>query len=278
MRILMAYVGDTLTVSPLNKRERFPVIERLEVIDRTTYAIAADIFNTRIVLGDIKPGYEMVSKNKYEIIFKTKTPPKRMRRTKKRKNMYIFFDTETNGKPIDYKASIYRLDNWPRVIQLGWAIFDEKGAFVKSKCDLIIPNGWEVPTEKFWIDNGFSTEKNAKEGISITDALNAFVAAANECHTIIAHNIAFDYKVLGAEALRANLKTQKKLIQVCTMEESTEYCKLPSRGGYGYKWPSLTELHTILFKKPFDGAHDALSDVMACANCFFELKKLGVIK
>jgi hypothetical protein len=60
------------------------------------------------------------------------------------------------------------------------------------------------------------------------------------------------------------------------MELSTEILKLPNPRG-GYKWPNLTELHTYLFGKGFDGAHDAMADVKACANCFFELKKRKLI-
>jgi len=32
-----------------------------------------------------------------------------------------------------------------------------------------------------------------------------------------------------------------------------------------------------LFGTGFEGAHDALADVKACADCFFELKKRKVI-
>lgn len=60
------------------------------------------------------------------------------------------------------------------------------------------------------------------------------------------------------------------------MESSTNFCAIPSN--WGLKWPTLTELHTKLFKEGFDGAHDALDDVKACARSFFELTKMGVIK
>ena len=63
--------------------------------------------------------------------------------------------------------------------------------------------------------------------------------------------------------------------KICTMEMSTDYCELP--GPYGYKWPSLSELHYKLFNEYFDEAHDAAVDVRACANCFFELKDRGII-
>ncbi len=65
------------------------------------------------------------------------------------------------------------------------------------------------------------------------------------------------------------------LKQICTMKTSTNYCKLP--GKYGYKYPTLTELYMKLFGKELKDAHDALVDINATAECFWELKRLGVI-
>jgi DNA polymerase III subunit epsilon len=59
------------------------------------------------------------------------------------------------------------------------------------------------------------------------------------------------------------------------MQLATNFCRLP--GPYGYKWPSLQELHLKLFNEQFKGAHQALADVRACARCYFELKRLNVV-
>lgn len=61
----------------------------------------------------------------------------------------------------------------------------------------------------------------------------------------------------------------------CTMQASTNLCKIP--GPYGFKYPTLQELHKHLFEVGFDGAHDAMVDVLACAKCFFELERMGSI-
>lgn len=39
------------------------------------------------------------------------------------------------------------------------------------------------------------------------------------------------------------------------------------------KWPTLQELHTFLFGVGFEGAHDALVDVRACAKCYWEIQR-----
>lgn len=64
--------------------------------------------------------------------------------------------------------------------------------------------------------------------------------------------------------------------KICTMEQSTNYCKLD--GPYGFKWPKLSELYSKLFNSSFEESHNAEVDINATAKCFWELKKLGVIK
>ncbi|WP_299726745.1 3'-5' exonuclease [uncultured Endozoicomonas sp.] len=187
------------------------------------------------------------------------------------------FDTETTGLPKDWRAPMTDLDNWPRIIQLAYLVFDLDGNEVGSFNELIKPDGWTMPTEKFWIDNGFSQEKSEAEGIPIADALGSFITDYNKADALVAHNISYDYNVTGAELLRAGIRAGKKNRQFCTKEIGTDFCQLP--GNYGkYKWPTLSELHNKLFGCDFDNAHDALADVRATANCFFELVRLGEIK
>lgn len=104
-----------------------------------------------------------------------------------------------------------------------------------------------------------------------------FAYEAKQCEYLVAHNIGFDYNVLGAEMLRYKMSVGKKLNQICTMEASTNYCQLP--GKYGkFKWPKLDELHRKLFGADFEGAHDALDDVKATSRCFFAMLDLNLIK
>lgn len=192
----------------------------------------------------------------------------------------IIFDTETTGTPKDYKAPMNKLDNWPRVIQLAWQVYDTENKTVTSeKESLIVPDGWVIPVEKFWIDNGFNTDKNKSEGLAMPTVLRMFLDDYNTCDYMAAPNIGFDYPVLGAEMIRYNVKATKKLIQLCTMATTVDLCQIPfPNGGRYFKFPKLLELHQYLFKKGFDGAHDAGSDVAACRVCLIELIDRGVIK
>lgn len=183
--------------------------------------------------------------------------------------MFLVFDTETTGLPLDYNAPMNDLDNWPRVIQLAWALYDKKGTLIDSREDLIKPDGWFIPEEKFWIENGFNQLKSTIEGIPVREALVPFINQIKKTKYLVAHNMSYDYPILGAECIREKLKSGHQPNRICTKDSSTDYCKLP--GKYGYKWPTLSELHIKLFGKDFDGGHDAMEDVKACARCLFEL-------
>ncbi len=203
--------------------------------------------------------------------------------------MYLFFDTETNGKALNQSAPYTNVNNWPRITQLGFQVFNDEGKCFKTFNHLIKPDGWKIPTEeelikrgernpKFFVNNNMSTERCEKEGIDIKIALNSFLTELEQCKYLLAHNLDFDKPVILAELLRYNRipTLTNKPKSICTMKETTELLKLPGGRGGGYKYPSLTELHKHLFNADFSGAHDADVDVSAMAKCFFELRKRGL--
>ncbi len=189
----------------------------------------------------------------------------------------LFFDTETTGLPKNYKAPVSDSDNWPRIIQMAWMVTDENGTVVDQYKSLIKPDGWKVPEDKFWKDNGHSNEKNEAEGVPIALVLGAFQSDCKMSDVVVAHNLEFDKAITGAEMYRLRSMSFPEKREMCTKLLSTSYCRIPAKFGSGYKWPNLTELHTKLFGKAFDSAHDAMGDVAACKDCFFELKKRNVI-
>lgn len=189
----------------------------------------------------------------------------------------MLFDTETTGLPLRWDAPMHDLENWPRVIQLAWIITDETGKLESSNKYLIKPDGWSVPNEDFWIRHGYSTEKCEREGIPMTEALWHFLIDYEYADLMVAHNMNYDRNVLGAEMIRYNRKASKNIKAICTKELGTGVVKIPGRYEGSYKWPKLEELYRFLFQKDFDGSHDALNDVMATSECFFELARRGHI-
>lgn len=203
---------------------------------------------------------------------------------------FVVIDTETNGLPIDYNQPAYKVDNWPRIVQLAVIVWDT--GTVAEGAHLIRPTDWSVPEETTKI-HGITQEKAAREGADIRDVLRSFLEIIDEPGvTLVAHNMDFDVRVLGAEFLRLGVTAAPNqndlfveegtphspvcvLPSICTMKQSTDFCQLP--GKYGFKWPNLQELHTVLFGEGFPDAHDALVDARACLKCFLELWSRGII-
>lgn len=189
--------------------------------------------------------------------------------------MYLFFDTETTGLPKNWKAPITDLDNWPRLVQLAGLLYDKDGTQIAAADYIIKPDGYTIPAASSKV-HGISTERAMREGESVEKVLQEFQSLLDQCDCLVAHNISFDEKVVGAAFLRT--KMSNGLIgkqKICTMKRSTDFCAIPGR--YGYKWPKLEELHKKLFDTTFQEAHNAAVDIQATAKCFWELKRLDII-
>jgi len=190
-------------------------------------------------------------------------------------NIYLFFDTETTGLPQDWKAPVSDTNNWPRIVQIAWVLSSQDNGRLESKDFIIKPEGFSIPKESSDV-HGISTEQAYEEGKDLLDVLTEFDKDLRNSTRLVAHNISFDEKVLGAEFIRKGIENdffEKR--RLCTMQKSTDYCKLPGR--YGYKWPTLSELHITLFGKDFEDAHNAMGDVIATENCFWKLRDLGIV-
>ncbi|OGS13307.1 MAG: DNA polymerase III subunit epsilon [Elusimicrobia bacterium RIFOXYA2_FULL_58_8] len=189
---------------------------------------------------------------------------------------YLFFDTETTGLPRSWQAPVTALDNWPRLVQLAYMAYDAEGGLLYSFDCIIKPEGFTIPEEAARI-HGITTARALKEGKALAAVLRDFKALLDPAKYLVAHNMSFDEKIMGAELLRSGMPDLTASKQkICTMHGTTEYCAIP--GPRGYKWPKLAELHQKLFRCDFEAAHNAAADVAATAKCFWELKKLGIIK
>jgi len=184
--------------------------------------------------------------------------------------VHLIFDTETTGLPKSWSAPTSDYDNWPRLVQLS--------AILTNGCDrieydfIIRPDGFEIPKEASEI-HGITTERAKEEGLNLGFVLGLFKAFVKSSDVIVAHNLDFDKKVVGAELHRLGsgvdfeaLLATKKVF--CTMKKSISG---------NDKWPKLIELYRKLFNEDFEGAHNAIVDARACERCYFELIK-GEIK
>ena len=189
--------------------------------------------------------------------------------------MYLFFDTETTGLPKSWKAPLADLNNWPRLVQLACLFFDNNGNKILEEDFIVKPDGFSIPKEVSKI-HGITNERALEEGKSIVYVLQQFDLLIEQADYIVAHNMSFDEKIVGAEFLRLGMENSiQSKSKICTMQATTNFCKL--NGPYGYKWPKLSELHYKLFKTDFEEAHNAAVDITITAKCFWKLKQLGKI-
>jgi DNA polymerase-3 subunit epsilon len=194
--------------------------------------------------------------------------------------MYLFIDCETTGLAKNFKAPATDIDNWPRLVQLAYLLYDEDENSIESYSAIIKPVGFEISADATKI-HGIAHERALKDGILLVDALQRLRAAGYRSDLTITHNIDFDSKILLAEVIRifgedAYTEVGELIFGkdrcVCTMKKGISVCKLP--GKYkDFKWPKLNELYKVLFQKDFVGAHDSACDVQAMADCYFEKKR-----
>lgn len=191
----------------------------------------------------------------------------------------LFFDTETTGLPKNYKAPVTDLDNWPRLVQLGYIGYETDGIDVFKSFEnehIIKPEGFVISEQVSKI-HGVTQEK-ALTGQDLQGVLYSFGLWIDWADVLVGHNLSYDLNIMGAEFLRVENKNPfvgKKSID--TMSSSMNYCNLPGGFGGKPKWPKLHELYQKLFNEPLAQTHTALDDIQNTAKCYFELKRLGIV-
>ena len=186
--------------------------------------------------------------------------------------MFLIFDTETTGLPKRWNAPLTDSDNWPRCIQIAWQLHDKNGVLLEHEDYLVQPEGFNIPYDAEKI-HGISTELAEKKGIPLTEVIEKFQKALAKTNFIVGQNLGFDNNIMGAEFHRLGIENPLlnfPVLDTCT-EITAQLCQLPGGRGGKFKLPTLSELHTFLFSKPFSEAHNATADVEATTRCFLEL-------
>jgi len=186
----------------------------------------------------------------------------------------LFFDVETTGliPKGNVPPSDFEKYSKARIVSIAWTLRDEN--FVYSNHYAIINNEEEGELGGTFI-HGITREMVQKFGKPLKEVVQVFLNDMYCSDKLVAHNLAFDSKVLASELYRLGLNNEAKDLlerySLCTMVSTTNLLKLPSRYGK-YKWPKLVELHAFLFGEGFDGQHDASKDVEALVRCYYKLE------
>ena len=194
--------------------------------------------------------------------------------------MYLFYDTETTGLP-NYRARWSDPDQ-PHIVQLAALLTDAEG-IERGAMNMILKVDADIPSAASDV-HGITPEIMEAHGIYPGIAYDAFNYLLACAEIRVAHNAQFDDHLLKIAFTRRKLwhalehiKTTKPF---CTCDAATPIVNLPPTpkmvraGRHTPKRASLTECHEHFFGEGFEGAHDAMADVRACARVFFELKRL----
>ena len=194
---------------------------------------------------------------------------------------YIVFDTETNGKPNPLTGKFTKYQD---IIELCYWVVDD-GKVVKKYSNLVSDIADRLyPEQKVYTMTEIKFE--GKKWKEVFDEFLKDLQKLPEGSKVYSHNLDFDKNVCLHSSRNNDIPMEKILLfnriikekGVCTMQSTTNYCKLPvSWNNQSYKWPKLTELHHVLFKKPFNQKHLATDDVYHLNKCVSKLIDLKIL-
>lgn len=198
------------------------------------------------------------------------------------KNIKLFIDTETTGLSLNDNLPYTDLKNWPYLVQVALIIEDDNYGILAKRNIILKPDGYTIPESATKI-HGISNEIAVKNGEDRDKVISFLDLALYKSDIIIGHNVSFDLNVIKSEIIRIKgienaLFKKKKHIVIDTMKMGRNICKIPNlsfhtRLSLPNKYPKLDELYYKLFNKHFNNQHDAMADVQAAYDCYYELKR-----
>lgn len=196
----------------------------------------------------------------------------------------LFYDTETTGVPEKYLP--IEDERQPHIVQIAGFLSADDGKEMSCLNLMTRPAGWVIPDAAAAV-HGITTETALKFGMSEKWAVIALISMGLQADMICGHNVAFDDEMLEIAVKRFGIPDDvwlkfKGKPRYCTADHSTDLVNIPPtqrmiETGYGNKpkRPKLIEAYKHFFGEEFDGAHDAMVDVRACARVFFHLQQIG---
>ena len=185
----------------------------------------------------------------------------------------LFIDTEASGLPKKWNAPITKINNWPFSVQISWLIYNCQGQLIKQENHFIKDNDFKITPAAQQI-HGFTPEYLNCNGEPRAEVMQLL---ANDMikyqPLLIGHFMELDYHVISADFFRSGIENPAvKLQTFCTMLATKYLIHHPQN-----KYLRLGDLYQLLFNAPLQHQHNALNDVTATAESFFELWKRGEI-
>lgn len=170
--------------------------------------------------------------------------------------MILIYDCETTGLPLFDKPSDDPAQ--PHIIQLAALLVDDHLNLAQEFEVTVKPEGWEVPADITTL-TGITTQTLNETGLPLEEAINMFLAFANQSHLQVGHNESFDRRMV-----RISLKRLKMPEVVCEEWKNRigyDTC-LEGQKVIGSKRPKLSELYRYFTGKDPDVSHSAKADCL----------------
>ena len=180
-------------------------------------------------------------------------------------SIVLCFDTETTGKPPNNERFFNenkgaKAEEWPRVIQLAFILYDTEKKKQLGFYDKLIklPHGQQVPPDSTAV-HGITDTDLEEKGIPIRTAIKMFIQFFNKADFVVGHNVQYDINVICAEITllirnpdttqqdKAEMRNvMQKLMwdkskRYCTLHNSRSVCQLPK---YIYEMDQLLKDET----------------------------------
>lgn len=190
--------------------------------------------------------------------------------------MILGYDTETSTLPLWNDPSDD--PRQPSLMQLAMIKYDMDGQEVARFSSLVAARPGCVLAPEAFEAHGITLERSRDEGISGTEAFDAFADMLNGVTLMFGHNESFDRRIMRITAAHhRGFKWEPPCPSFCTLYKSKYIVNLPptpkmvAANIRGPKSPSLTECIRHFFNEDLVGAHDALADVEGSARVFWHL-------
>lgn len=190
--------------------------------------------------------------------------------------MFLVWDTETTGLPSYDRRSTDPCQ--PHLVQIAMLILADDGTETSMAALIIRPDGWEIPSAVTAI-HGITQERAMDEGVPENMATALFAALQATAALRVAHNEAFDRRIMRIAMTRAGMPRE----QIEAIEARPSFCtcraarpivnqppseKMRATGRTGSKPPKLAECIRHFFDEDLAGGHDALVNARACARIY----------
>jgi DNA polymerase-3 subunit alpha len=183
--------------------------------------------------------------------------------------MALIFDTETSGLPLCKAYGYFPLYtetqkyNNARIVQVSYIITDSFYKKLEESDTIIKADGFEITNHQF---HGITPERSENEGMPFVEFAKEFNNSLDFVHTIIAHNLAFDFNVMCAELYRYGLydiitKLESKK-QMCTMKRYKNIVKATFKNSKDIKDPNLKELYQYATGEIMENHHNSFYDTL----------------